>query len=263
MTTVHEEGEHCIAITNSGERCQRVAKDGRFCFQHDESNGTVEIERAKEDGIVNWLSSELETRAATASDIRRDIYMNLADMQDGLQNTIDDFQSGDISLNTLLSRFEEITSEVGDDRSQNTAAGAVIGGIVLSPLGPAGIWAGIAGGSTVAFLLSKKDERTIIGFLVQEIPEGAKVVPSNHEAIADVTPIQLVVESVIENEDEDWIRETNTRSWDMDAVEEALSKIPEYEAEEAPPGGHYIRDEETGRAVVIIFGVPDGDFPVE
>jgi len=59
-----EDEERCIAITGSGNRCSRVAKDGRFCFQHNESFETVEIQTAESAGIVNWLASELESRAA-------------------------------------------------------------------------------------------------------------------------------------------------------------------------------------------------------
>ncbi|WP_408958172.1 gas vesicle protein GvpO, halophile-type [Natrinema sp. 74] len=33
--------EQCRAITEDGERCSRRARDGGFCFQHDESDPTV------------------------------------------------------------------------------------------------------------------------------------------------------------------------------------------------------------------------------
>jgi hypothetical protein len=187
--------------------------------------------------------------------------MNLSDMQEGVQTMIDDFQSGDIGLNALLSSFQEVVVEVGGERSRNTAAGAVIGGIAGAPLGPAGIYAGIVAGSSVSFFISPKDDRAVVGFLVGDPPEDAEIVPSNHSAISDVSPIQIVVESTVENEDDDWVRETNTRSWDMGAVEDALSSIPEYEADEAPPGGYYIQDIETDKIVVLVFGTPDEDFP--
>jgi hypothetical protein len=260
MTDV-DANERCIALTQRGERCSRVAKDGEFCFQHDESYDTIDVQRSDDAGLVNWLSSELESRAATVSDIQRDVYMNLADMQEGVQTMVDDFKSGDIGLNTLLSNFEEVAVEVGGERSRNTAAGAVIGGIAGAPLGPAGIYAGIVTGSSVSFFMSPKDDRAVVGFLIEEPPEDAEIIPSNHSALSDVTPIQLVVESTVENEDDDWIRETNTRSWDMNAVEDALSSIPEYEADEAPPGVYYIQDIETGKIVVLVFGTPDKDFP--
>lgn len=256
-----EDEERCIAITGSGDRCSRVAKNGRFCFQHDESYETVEIRTAESAGIVNWLSSELESRAAQASDIQRDVYMNLVDMQSGLENAIDDFKYGDQSLETLLDGFVETAERVGGVRSRNTAAGAVIGGIAGAPLGPAGIYAGIVAGSSISFFMTPKDERTIIAIPVEEIPDDVEVVPSNHSAIDSVSPIQLVVESAANGEDEDWIRETNTRSWDMDEVENALAELPNYEADNSPPGGYYIRDVETGRVTVVIFGVPDDNFP--
>jgi len=148
--------------------------------------------------------------------------MNLADMQSGLEGAIDDFRSGDKSIDTLLDRFVETAELVGGDRSRNTAAGVFVGGIAGAPLGPAGIYAGIVAGSSISFFMTPKDERTIIVIPVDEIPDDAEVVPSNHPAIDDVSPIQLVVESAADGEDEDWVRETNTRSWDMDEVESHL-----------------------------------------
>lgn len=118
MADINEE-ERCIAITGRGTRCSRVAKDSRFCFQHDESNETVETQASADAGLANWLSSELETRAGQASDIQRDIYMNLADMQSGLQNAVDDFRSGNRSLDALFERFEETAEEVGGLRSRS------------------------------------------------------------------------------------------------------------------------------------------------
>jgi hypothetical protein len=253
--------ERCIAKTGSGGRCSRVAKDDGFCFQHDRSYDTVEIQTAQSAGVVNWLSSELESRAAQASDIQRDVYMNLVDMQSSLANVIDDFKSGNASLDTVLKRFSETAEDVGGGRSQNTAAGAVIGGIAGAPLGPAGIYAGIVAGSSISFFMTPKDERTIIAIPVGEVPDDAEVVSSNDPAIESISAIQLVVESAADGEEEDWVRETNTRSWDMDEAESALDDLPKYEADDSPPGGYYIRDVKTGQVVVLIFGIPDEDFP--
>lgn len=36
------EVDQCIAITSSGERCTRPARDGAFCYQHDEDSPTLE-----------------------------------------------------------------------------------------------------------------------------------------------------------------------------------------------------------------------------
>jgi hypothetical protein len=221
----------------------------------------VDVDRNISDELVNWLSSEFESKAASVSGIPRDVSMNLSDMQEGVEGIVSDFRSGQIGLHTLLSNFEEIAKDVGGTRGQNTTAGAIIGGIAGAPLGPAGIWAGLVAGSSISFFMTPKDDRAIVSFLVDQIPEDAKITTSDHPAIVDATPIQLVVESTVENEEGDWIRETNTRSWDMNAVEEGLASIPVYEADETPPGGYYIRDIETGEVVVLVFGVPDESFP--
>lgn len=262
MADINEE-EQCIAKTDRGTRCSRVAKDSRFCFQHEnkEDTETVEVQSSKDAGLANWLSSELETRAEQASDLQRDIYMNLADMQSGVQNAVEDFKSGNRSLDALFERFEETAEEVGGNRSRNTAAGALIGGIAGAPLGPVGIYGGIVAGSSISFFLSPKDERTVIAIPVDEIPDDAEVVLSNNPTIASVAPIQLVVKSAADGEEGDWIRETNTRAWDMDEVEAALAQLPEYEAQESAPSGYYIRDVQTKNVVVVIFGIPDDDFP--
>lgn len=261
MSSIDE--EQCIAITNSGTRCKRVAKDGGFCFQHTESDETIDQNREGDSSVGNWLSSKLQSRATASSGVQRDIYANIADIQDGLRKSVEDFRSGNVSLQTLLRRFDETAGEVGGTRSRNTATGAVIGGIALSPLGPIGVWAGMTGGSTIAFFISGKDDRAIVGFQVEEPPENANIVSTDHPAIADIDPIQLVIQSAIENEDDDWLRETNTRAWDMDTVEKALSTVPKYEAEESPPAGHYVEDPTNGSIVVLIFGEPDEEFPVE
>jgi len=39
--TETDDQDQCRAITNEGHRCTRLAKDGRFCFQHDESDETI------------------------------------------------------------------------------------------------------------------------------------------------------------------------------------------------------------------------------
>jgi hypothetical protein len=45
------EAEQCIARTGSGDRCERPARDGRFCHQHDESDPTVDAaDEAASDG---------------------------------------------------------------------------------------------------------------------------------------------------------------------------------------------------------------------
>lgn len=34
--------DRCIALTRKGDRCSRTAREGRFCFQHDQSYPTVD-----------------------------------------------------------------------------------------------------------------------------------------------------------------------------------------------------------------------------
>lgn len=43
-----QELQQCIALTEDGERCSRPAKDGDFCYQHDESYETIDDHEAAE-----------------------------------------------------------------------------------------------------------------------------------------------------------------------------------------------------------------------
>lgn len=43
-----QELQQCIAITEEGNRCSRPARDGEFCYQHDESDDTVQDVDTKE-----------------------------------------------------------------------------------------------------------------------------------------------------------------------------------------------------------------------
>lgn len=256
MTEISTE-EQCIALTTSGERCKRVAKDRRFCFQHDEENEVVVTPKEEDSYIINWLSGGLGDQAARASGIKRDVYLNIADAQEGIQDTLRDIRNGNSSLPSVFSQFYTTVDDVAGERGTKTVAGAVVGGIVGILGGPAGIYTGIVAGSTIGFYLSEEDDRGIIGFHVSEVPDDAEIVDSTHPAIREVDPIQLVVQSTVEDADEDWVRETKTRAWDMNQVEEALSALPKYEADESPPGGYYVRDENTESVIVLVFGQPE------
>ncbi|SFG61603.1 Gas vesicle synthesis protein GvpO [Halopelagius inordinatus] len=49
-TETSDETEQCIALTGGGERCSREAEDGDFCYQHDESDETVDGSAAADGG---------------------------------------------------------------------------------------------------------------------------------------------------------------------------------------------------------------------
>lgn len=52
--------DQCRALTNDGERCTRPARDGGFCYQHDESDPTVDDgdSGASTDGQEDGSSAE-------------------------------------------------------------------------------------------------------------------------------------------------------------------------------------------------------------
>lgn len=56
--------EQCIALTSSGERCGRRANDGRFCYQHDEDDPTIDEEETDADDGSNEESSGSEEESS-------------------------------------------------------------------------------------------------------------------------------------------------------------------------------------------------------
>lgn len=56
------DSEQCRALTGDGERCSRPAQDDGFCFQHDESDPTVD--EASDDGSTDSPSEGTGTEEA-------------------------------------------------------------------------------------------------------------------------------------------------------------------------------------------------------
>ncbi len=70
-----QELRQCIAITKEGKRCSRPARDGEFCYHHDESNETIEeiedqenTEGTAEDGAEAEPTEEPEGKAEDAAE---------------------------------------------------------------------------------------------------------------------------------------------------------------------------------------------------
>lgn len=49
-TTEQADTEQCRALTDDGGRCSRPARDDGFCYQHDESDPTVDEQEADDEG---------------------------------------------------------------------------------------------------------------------------------------------------------------------------------------------------------------------
>lgn len=56
-----DETNQCIALTGDGERCSRTARDGEFCYQHDESDETINEAMAADGGAQAESGSQSES----------------------------------------------------------------------------------------------------------------------------------------------------------------------------------------------------------
>lgn len=63
-----QSGNQCIALTESGERCGRQAADGRFCYQHDEDDPTVDGEASDEQQGTESDDEENQTEEQSAAE---------------------------------------------------------------------------------------------------------------------------------------------------------------------------------------------------
>lgn len=253
MTDVSDE-ERCIALTNSGDRCSRIAKNGRFCFQHDQSSETVGGADSNPNGFLSIVSGELQIRPEQLSGVRRDVAQNIEQIIAQTGDLTDSITKLDFP--SSLNQFKNTVGSTGPTAGK----GALIGGVVGSPFGPVGVAAGATAGGWYGVYKSVRDDRALAASVVDEPPADAEVSPSNHRAIEDVDPIQLTIRSALETDDgrTEWLRNTLTRERDMDEVATALEDLPEYDSD-AEESGYYIRDHETSETLVLVFGVPEDD----
>lgn len=246
-----KKSEQCIALTNTGDRCSRVAKDSRFCFQHDESDETVEISDETDGTIVSAISDQIDIRPERFTGVQRDVAENIKDMGSDMGDISDSLFSGDIS--DSLSAFIKSARKTGG----KAASGTIVGGVLGSPFGPAGVAAGSTAGAWYGVYRSVDDDRAIAAQVINSAPNDATVVDSDNDAITEVQPIQLAIQSATEQPEKktEWFRNTMTRNRDMDQVSEALDKIASYQTENEATV-YFIRHVGTDEILQVTFGVP-------
>lgn len=244
--------EQCQAITNAGTRCSRLAKDGRFCFQHDETDETVDDEELSSAGYVSIISDQFESASVQLSGASQDVAENIKDIVDEAGSVAEAIQTGD--LEGTLQNFSRTVGKT----APTAGKGALIGAVLSSPFGPIGVATGATVGGWYGVYRSLDDDRAVAASIAKDIPDDADIVSSQNSAIADVEPIQMAIRSAVETDEEEgseWLRSTLIRERDMNAVADAIDQIPAYEAEDEATQ-YFIRDEETGEVLLLIFGVP-------
>lgn len=247
-----DDKERCIALTNAGNRCSRISKNGRFCFQHDESDETIKS-TSSSDGFIAVVQDQLTVQPEQLSGMQRDIAQNITQILDQTNGLADSLASLDFS--SSIDAFRNTVGSTGPGAGK----GALIGGVVGSPFGPIGIAAGSSVGGWYGVYKSLEDERALAASIVDEVPDSATIVSSDHSAIKDVDPVQLAIKSAVEGDEGDrseWLRSTLTRERDMDSVAEALENLSDHQTSEGK-GRYYIRDQDTDEVLLLIFGVPD------
>lgn len=244
--------EKCHALTNAGTRCSRLAKDGRFCFQHDETDKTINSAPSTSEGYINVVSEQLNSASAELSGASQDVAQNVRDIVN---------ETGDVGaalrsweFGDALGGFKRAVGKTGP----TAGTGALVGGVLGSPFGPAGIAAGVSVGSWYGVYRSIDDDRAVAASVAEDVPDDAPIVSSENTAIAGVDPIQMAIQSAVETEEEgsvEWLRSTLTRERDMDSVADSLDQVKAYErTDEATK--YFIRDEQSGDVLLLIFGVP-------
>lgn len=250
MTDISEE-ERCVALTEEEERCSRVAKEGEFCFQHDASAETIETRDSEYNGIFNLVADQAAIRPDQLTGVKRDIAQNMEDVL----NSVKDAQGALTSLD-----FDE-AMDTFRDAAESTAATpakyAAVGGTAGSIGGPAGAAAGATVGAWYGVFEIADDDRSIRAQVVKDVTNEVDVIPSDHPEIADVEPIQLAIQSGVDTKETktEWLRSTVFRDRDMDRVEEALGKIPGHQNERGATE-YYIRDQDSGEILRVVFGEP-------
>lgn len=80
--------DQCIAITSSGERCTRPARDGAFCYQHDKDSPTLEqAEDVDADSVEEALEEVDEIDTPDPPEIEAP--MDLSEIRERVQATAD------------------------------------------------------------------------------------------------------------------------------------------------------------------------------
>lgn len=253
MTAIDKK-DRCIALTRSGDRCSRIAKDGRFCFQHDSQSETVpEAEQESRNGI-GIIGDRLTLKPEQLDGVQKDIAQNVQDVLENTKDISDALKSMEFS--EAIDAFRKTASSTASTPAKfalvGGAGGAVGGPIGMAAGGTAGLWYGVY---KVA-----NDDRAVLARIVEEPPIDAEVVSSDHEAIADVEPIQMAMKSAAETAEEqtEWLRTTVFRERDMDSVELALGEIPAHQNAEGTIE-YYVRDQDTEEVFVVLFGEPVSD----
>jgi len=253
MTAIDDK-DQCIAITNEGTRCSRIAKDEAFCFQHDSSSEVIESRQTESQGFVNLVSDQIKDAPDSLSGVQRDIMQNFHDLVGGTR---------EISGGLLSANFDEALNalrEAARSSAATTTKYAAVGGTAGMIGGPVGVAAGVTGGAWYGVYKVANDDRAVRAQVISDIPNGADVISLSDPSIKNVEPIQMAIRSAIETDETEteWLRPTIFREQNMDEVEEALNQVPVYQNEKGIDE-YYIRDENQGETLLLVFGVPIDD----
>lgn len=245
------EDPYCAAITNTGDQCSRLAKDGQFCFQHDDSYETVNRELNTEtSGYLTVVSDRVGGKTVSFSDARRDVAKNFRELFSEAEGLSEAIRSADVGKTA-----EKFKDAVGNS-APTAGKSALLGGVAGSPFGPIGVAAGVTLGSWFGVYRTIGDDRMLAATIVDEVPEDAEVISLEADPIRDLEPIQLAVQSAKEETSrKEWIKSTLFRERDMDEVEEALQSYPIYDGQE-DYNGYFVKDDVSDEVFLLIFGIP-------
>lgn len=249
-----DDKDQCIAITNQGARCSRIAKEGKFCFQHDSSSEVIASEESESQGFVNLISNQVEDVPDGLSGVQEDIIQNYRDLVGNAREIPGGLLSAD--FDEALNAFKKAARSSAATTTKYAAVGGTAGMIG----GPIGAAAGVTGGAWYGVYKVANDDRAVQAQVIDEVPDGANVISSSNQNIEAIEPIQMAIRSAVETDEseEEWLRPTIFRDQNMDKVEKALENVPEYRNEEGMKE-YYVREETWDETLLLVFGVPVED----
>jgi hypothetical protein len=240
-----EAEERCRAVTRAGTQCSRIAQDDGFCYQHDSSSRTVgNGSTDASDSISSRVNQSLDS-------LQADLKRNINDIQGGVEDLIQDLREGNTDPQSAV--FRAIPKTAGNVAPRTSLVGG-IGMIAGAPLGPLGVAVGGSAGLVAGFYLDAEEDRALVAVHVDEVPDSVDPTPSDHPVISEFDAIPLVIRSAIDSNGEDWIRNTATRHEPVGEILARLEEeLPYTEGYDDFPNGFYLKDIESGEAVVLMI----------
>lgn len=206
------------------------------------------------DDAANQLSQFTAARETAVRSRLNDIALNLEDGADEIDELFERVKQGKIKSQTDLA-FHIL--DVAEDHRAQVTSGAAVGAYIGSFAGPIGGILGALTGSSVVYLHSIRDDRSVIAIPLQteQVPREADPASSTEPPLADCQLLQAVLDEALETEDSAEQSQRATRAIDFDDVVERLDQLEFVDPDgDEVYSGYYVEHEETTFTVLVDEG---------